>query len=211
MHRVLYDITRPVYVGVPVWPGDADFQLDWTRRIRDGASVNLSELRLSTHTGTHADAPFHAADDGSPVGELPLAPFVGDALLLGVEGWPKISADRLRPLLARQPCARLLYRTGCWTEPNRFPDRVPALEPAAVELLAERGVSLVGTDAPSVDPLDSKDLPAHHALRAAGMQNLESLLLDDVPPGRYTLIALPLRLLEAEASPIRAVLCAADE
>lgn len=211
MRRILYDITRPVHPGIPVWPGDADFELDWTLLKRDGAPVNLCQLRLSTHTGTHADAPFHYSDDGAPVGELPLTPFLGTAWVVGVEGWPEISADRLRPLLAQRPVERLLYRTGCWSDRYRFPQRVPPLEPAAVELLADHGLLLVGTDAPSVDALDSSELPAHHALRAAGIQNLESLLLDGVPDGRYTLAALPLRLMDADASPVRAVLCAPDE
>lgn len=201
----LYDISRPVRAGVPVWPGDAPFRVDWTLRRADGASVNLSALHLSAHTGTHADAPYHASDDGRRMGAVPLDAYLGPALVVDARGWPAISAERVEPLLEEHP-ERLLFRTGCWADPETFPERFPPIEPDAARRMAAAGVRLVGTDAPSVDAFDSTDLPTHNLLREAGIANLESLLLDEVPPGRYELIALPLRLEEADASPVRAVL-----
>jgi arylformamidase len=89
---------------------------------------------------------------------------------------------------------------------RRFPERIAPLDPALVRRLAEAGIRLVGTDAPSVDPLDSKTLEAHHACVAGRVAILENLVLTDVPAGEYTLVALPLRLVEADSSPVRAVL-----
>jgi arylformamidase len=201
----LYDISRPVHTGIPVWPGDAAYRVDWTLRREEGMSVNLSELHLSAHTGTHADGPFHVADEGVRIGAVPLEPYLGPALLVDARGWPTISAERVEPLLAERP-ERILFRTGCWTDPAVFPEQFPPIEPGAARRMAAAGVRLVGTDAPSIDPFDSKELPTHHIFREAGIANLESLWLEEAPPGRYELIALPLRFEEADSSPVRAVL-----
>src|SRR5690554_743097 len=117
----LHDITRPVRTGIPVWPGDAPYRVAWTLRRAEGASVNLSELRLSAHTGTHADAPYHAADSGARIGALALDAFLGPAVLVDARGWPSISAERVEPLLAEERPERILFRTGCWTDPDTFP------------------------------------------------------------------------------------------
>ncbi|MFN2383587.1 MAG: cyclase family protein, partial [Gemmatimonadota bacterium] len=100
---------------------------------------------------------------------------------------------------------RLLVRTGCdWR--GGFPPAFRGLAPdAAAWCVAERLV-LVGTDAPSVDPFDSTSLAAHRVLMAGGIAVLESLALEGVEAGPYELVALPLRLLGADASPVRAVL-----
>jgi arylformamidase len=202
----LIDITRPVRSGIAVWPGDAPFRMDWTMRVADGASVNLSELHLSAHTGTHADAPFHVADDGRRIGEIPLEAYIGEALVVDATGWTSIGLDRIERLLQEERPERVLFRTGCWHGSDEFPERFPPIEPDAARAMAAAGVRLVGTDAPSVDPFDSTELATHHVFRHAGIVNLENLLLDHVPPGRYELIALPLRLEEACGSPVRAVL-----
>lgn len=204
--RPLLDITRPVATGIPVWPGDAAYQCGWTMRRADGASVNVAELRLSPHTGTHADGLFHASDTGARIGAAPLDAYIGPAFVVDARGREWLDESLVRDALQADPAERLLFRTGCWTDPATFPQRFPAFHPDAAARLARAGVRLVGTDAPSVDPFDSKDLPAHNAFGAAGIAILENLLLDDVVPGRYELIALPLRLNEADASPVRAVL-----
>jgi arylformamidase len=101
---------------------------------------------------------------------------------------------------------RLLLKTGSVADRARFPEVFSALSPELARALGAAGALLVGLDTPSVDPFDSKDLAAHHALVAGGVVNLEGLVLDDVPPGLYELIALPLRLEGLDASPVRAVL-----
>ncbi|MGH3144388.1 MAG: arylformamidase, partial [Rubrobacter sp.] len=102
--------------------------------------------------------------------------------------------------------SRLLVKTGSWRDRAAFPESITYLRPDAAGLLGRRGITLVGVDVPSVDPLDSKDLPAHHALHANGVHILEGVVLDRVEPGDYTLVALPLPLRGADGSPVRAVL-----
>jgi arylformamidase len=101
---------------------------------------------------------------------------------------------------------RLLFRTGTDPDPNRWPGTFAAFAPETCRLAAERGAVLMGIDTPSVDPADSTTLEAHHALLAGGLHWLENLDLSGVTPGLYELSALPLRIVGACASPVRAVL-----
>lgn len=203
---MLIDITRPVQQGIPVWPGDAPFHCLWTLRQADGASVNLAELRLSAHTGTHADGPFHADSAGATIGAAPPDLYIGHATLVDAPPGKVIPERWVAELLSQQAVERLLVRTGCWADPQVFPEEFPVLEPAAAARLTAAGVMLFGTDAPSVDAFHSRDLPVHHRLGEGGVAILENLLLDDVNPGSYELIALPLRVMDADSSPVRAVL-----
>jgi arylformamidase len=203
--RRILDVTRPVDAGIPVWPGDAPCRVGWSLRLDEGGPVNTAHLSLSAHTGTHADGPYHVLEDGARIGAAPLEAYLGPARVVDARGRDEIDAGWLAGQLA-DGAERVLLRTGCWTDPAVFPRRFPAPTPEAATLLVSRGVRLVGTDAPSVDPFDSADLPAHRALLGGGVAILENLLLDDVSPGEYELIALPLRLAEADSSPVRAVL-----
>jgi arylformamidase len=200
----IVDVTRPVFPGMPVWPGDPPCRCGWSARLPDDG-VNAAELSFGAHTGTHVDGPLHVLEDGAPIGDLPLAAFVGPAHVVDADGGAEIGAEWLAAHLPAG-CERLLLRTRAWRDPRVFPARWPALTPAAARLLVDRGVRLVGTDAPSPDPPDAADLPVHHVLLHAGVPIIENLLLDHVPGGAYELIALPLRLIEADASPVRAVL-----
>jgi arylformamidase len=200
----IHDVTRPVFSGIPVWPGDAPCRVGWTDHIAEGGA-NVAELSLSVHTGTHADGPYHVLADGARIGEVPLDAFIGPARVVHVPEGAAISTDWLA---ARIPagCERLLLRTNAWADPRIFPERWAALTEDAARWLVGRGVRLVGTDAPSPEPADVHDLPVHRVLLGAGTAILENLMLDDVVEGEYELIALPLRLAEADASPVRAVL-----
>jgi len=203
--KVLYDITIPVREGRAVWPGDEAyrFRLGWA--MSEGASVNVGTVTMSVHTGTHADAPFHFDPSGVGAGELDLTPYIGRAVVVDVRGRKVVGQEALADVdLVDAP--RLLLKTDAWTDHDAFPESVPTLATDVPAYLAAYGVLLVGVDVPSVDAIDSKDLPIHHALDAAGIRILESLDLHLVPPGYYNLIALPLRLMGADGSPVRAIL-----
>lgn len=205
----LYDITHPLGNGTAAWPGDTVFRIKPAWQISQGASVNVSSITLSPHNGTHADAPYHYDETGLTMDEVPLDRYMGPARVIAMEGQAAVTEADLRALdLAG--VERLLIRTGSCPDPARFNPAFSYLEPEAVRYLAGRGIRLIGTDAHSVDPCESKDLPAHHACREAGILILENLNLVDVPDGDYELIALPLRLAGADASPIRAVLRSRD-
>jgi arylformamidase len=201
----LYDITPPIRPGIPVWPGDTEYAAELTWAIARGDSVNVSAVTTTPHLGAHADAPFHVAQGGATVADLPLEPFLGPCRVVAVPPEPLILPEHLPGVDLGDP-PRLLLKTGSVGDRSRFPERFSALSPELARALGAAGALLVGLDTPSVDPFDSKDLAAHHALVAGSVVNLEGLLLADVPPGLYELIALPLRLEGLDASPVRAVL-----
>lgn len=200
----IHDVTRPVFSGMPVWPGDSPCHCGWSATLADGVA-NVAELSLSVHTGTHADGPYHVLEDGARIGDVPLGAFIGSAHVFDVADAERIDGGWIAAHIPAG-CERLLLRTRAWVDPYVFPISWPALTPDAARQLVERGVRLVGTDAPSPDPVESKDLPVHRILLGAGVAIVENLLLDDVADGAYELIALPLRLAEADSSPVRAIL-----
>ena len=177
----IHDISQPVRPGIWVWPGDRPYESAWTSRLADGAFCNVGQVAMSCHTGTHMDAPFHFADQGGTAETIPLEACVGPAVV--------VSLDRLEGVRA----PRVLVRCG---------GGVPTV--AGIERLP--GVRLFGTDAPSVDAMDSKTLDVHHALWKRGAVILEGLDLSAVADGEYQLIALPLRLAGMDAAPVRAIL-----
>lgn len=198
------DISRALAAGHPNWPGDDPFTLDPRLQIARGDSVNTALLSTSTHTGTHVDAPYHYDANGARLGEVPLEVYVGRCRVLHVAGHALVPASVLDGV-GDLPERVLLY-TGQPARWTTFPEDFAALSPDLVRALAARGVRLVGTDAPSVDPLTSKTLDAHRAFRDAGMFIVEGLNLDGVMPGEYELVCLPLPLSEADGAPARAIL-----
>lgn len=173
--------------------------------MEDGSSVSVGMIRLSTHTATHVDAPLHYLRHGHAVDAYDLGIFVGPALV-----WEAPDVDLLRPehLESIPPSAdRLLVKTRHSFVPDEtWSDAFMAFHPDTIRALADRGIVLIGTDTPSYDPADSKNLPAHHALAACRIANLENLSLRSVAPGEYTLLALPMALAGMDAAPVRAVL-----
>ena len=200
----IYDISRPISGALAGWPGDTGYRFEMLCRLRDGATVNLGSLQMSPHTGTHIDAPYHFDDQGATVEQLGLGTYIGTASVVSVMERAVISRN---DIAARwQPAPRLLLRTGGWEDDTHFPDPIPVIASDVPEWLGANGVVLLGVDLPSVDPIDSKDLPNHHALGRAGIAILEGLDLRAVPDGLYELIALPLRLAGADGCPVRAIL-----
>ena len=206
---MLHDITRPLQTSLAPWPGDTAFDHRLTWRMDAGASVNVGAVTMGTHNGTHADAPFHFLPDGARIDALDPAIFLGPALVVDVAGagWTIRRGD-LGGASAhfQNGVTRLLLKTGAWPDDARFPARIPTLAPDVPAWLGGYGVRLLGLDVPSVDEIESRDLPVHHALAAAGVHILESLDLSAVPPGVYELIALPLKITGGDAAPVRAVL-----
>jgi arylformamidase len=205
---ILYDITRTVSPRIAVWPGDNRFQYDYAMRLDEGASVNLTTITLSPHTGSHADAYYHYEGDGDHPAKMPLDAYMGQATVVTVTRRDGPLTPMDFPVLANvEKVERLLIHSHVSYLPDdRFPSEFPYLSLSLIEWLAEKGTRLVGLDSPSVDAFDSKDLPCHHALRTHKMVNLETLCLKDVPDGEYELLALPLKLDEVCGSPVRAVL-----
>lgn len=203
--RLIYDISPPITPALRVWPGDVPPSREVQCDLRRGDPVTLSALRATVHLGAHADAPSHYDADGEGIGGRPLEAYLGPCQVLGVSvgRGELIRADHLAAPI-RAP--RVLFRTGTYPDPTAFPEDFAALDPELIDALAAAGARLVGIDTPSVDPFDSKDLPGHRACLRNDLAILEGLILGAVPDGLYELIALPLKLMDFDASPVRAIL-----
>jgi len=207
----LYDISRTIAPTLAVWPGDTPYAVEPVLRLDAGAPVNLTTLTLSAHTGSHADAPYHVTAAGAHPAALPLARYLGPAhvVTIGRRQGGIVPEDVAGHDLSG--LERLLIHTWVSGLPDdQWPDDFPYPTVELADWLAARGAVLLGLDCPSVDRVDSADLPVHHRLLAHGIANLETLRLAGVPDGVYELIALPLKLAGACGSPVRAVLRAWD-
>ena len=201
----LWDISPPVGPQSPVFPGDTAYQQTWSATLSADCPVNVATLTLSPHTGAHADAPLHYSASGAAVGALDLIPFLGICRVIHAIGCrPLVTWQHLAHALHGLP-RRVLVRTYA-RQPLGWDTALAAYAPDTVARLADAGVQLIGIDTASIDPADSKTLPSHQVIRQRGLRVLENLVLDDVPEGDYELIALPLKLVTADASPVRAVL-----
>jgi arylformamidase len=202
---MIYDITPPITSRLQVWPGDTPPAREVLLDIHRGANITLSTLRATVHLGAHADAPSHYAGTAAAIHERSLAFYLGPCQVVRVAAAPatRVTADMVaRPLQAE----RVLIATDTFPDPEHFNTDFAAMSPELVERLHEQGVKLIGIDTPSVDLFDSKDLPSHQMFLKHDMAVLEGLALHDVPEGVYELIALPLRLVGFDASPVRAIL-----
>jgi arylformamidase len=203
---VLIDISPALRVGMGVFPGDALFRTANIFTIGPGCPVNVAEIAMSTHCGAHADAPLHYDPDGASIDQLDLADFIGPSRVIDARGeGPLCGFDEISASLDGAP-PRLLFRLMDRLDPMVWPTGFRALAPDAVERLALLGVRLIGVDVPSIDPETSKELPSHMVCRAHDLRIIENLVLADVAPGDYELIALPLKLRGLDAAPLRAVL-----
>ena len=202
----IWDISPPVGTGSPVFPGDTPYQQQWAASIGPGCPVNVSTLTLSPHVGAHADAPLHYDPLGASIGALDLLPYLGPCRVIHcLDCGPLVQWQHIAHALQGAP-ARILVRTCRQMPAGHWDPQLSGYAPDTVERLADLGVTLIGIDSASIDPADSKTLDSHQVIRRRGLRVLENLLLDAVPQGDYELIALPLRLTEADASPVRAIL-----
>ncbi|TMW73544.1 cyclase family protein [Alteribacter natronophilus] len=200
----LIDITQPLEEGMNVWPGDTEFTHQPSMQISGGDSVNVAGITMSTHTGTHIDAPFHVDRNGRTIDELPLEYFTGEAIVVDLVGKKAINPEDLDSVDLKG-VKKVLFRTAAEESGHSY-HGFPEVSPDLAEKLKKAGVHLIGVDFPSVDPLESKELRTHHALNGAGIAILEGLHLYGVKPGFYELTAFPLRLRGGDGSPVRAVL-----
>ena len=201
----IFDITPRISPRMGVWPGDTAVSREVLLDQRAGATVTLSTLRATVHLGAHADAPNHYGVGAPAIEARSLDYYLGPCQVLHV---PTPRGTRMRPEQVTQSITtpRILIATGTFSDPENWNNDFAALSPELVDWLHRRGVRLIGLDTPSVDLMDSKDLPAHMRFLANDMAILEGLILRDVPQGEYELIALPLPLEGFDASPVRAIL-----
>jgi len=201
----LIDISPRISAKIAVWPGDVPFSRHVALDMKDGANLTLSSVKTTLHVGAHADGPNHYERHGVGIGERPLELYFGpcQVMTVAVNRGSRIGISDI-PGEIRTP--RLLLRTDTFPDPNHFNEDFASLSAELVEHLAAQGVRLVGIDTPSVDLFADKELESHTVIAQHDMAILEGLVLSHVSDGSYTLIALPLRIDEADASPVRAAL-----
>ncbi len=197
------DLTIPMHNGMTVWPGDPPFSMEPDARIAEGSEVNVSKLTLSTHTGTHVDAPWHFEDGGKKLDEIATDVFFGEAGLVEAMDADVVSAADLGPSLLP---SRLLVKTRNSKIPVNAPfrDDFVALDASAAQRCVDEGVRLVGVDYLSVEPLKHGGQSTHRILLQNDVLIVEGLLLHKLNPGRCQFVVAPLNLMDADGAPCRA-------
>ena len=202
----IWDISPPIHAASPVFPGDTAYQQHWVATLSPDCPVNVSTITLSPHIGAHADAPLHYDPAGATAGAVDLLPYLGPCRVIhALNCGALIEWHHIEQATGQLP-PRVLVRTYDRMPVDQWDANLAAYAPATVERLAALGVQLIGIDTASIDPADSKSLDSHQVIRRLNLRVLENLVLDDVPEGDYELIALPLKLMTADASPVRAIL-----
>jgi arylformamidase len=204
---VLYDVTRPLSLSMPVYPGDPAVEIAPVAQLAWGDAANVSRLVLTSHSGTHIDAPRHFFERGTTVDALDIHTLMGPARICDMPCSYHIDVDDVCAL-DLHGVSRVLFKTrnsALWERPGFQPDYI-ALTAAAAQALADRKVRLVGIDYLSVDGFDAPDFPVHRLLLGAGVIILEGLDLRHVPPGDYDMYALPLLLEAGDGAPARVIL-----
>jgi arylformamidase len=203
--KKIRDISPPIASDSALFPGDTAYSQRWTAEIGPGCPVNLSAITMSPHIGAHADAPLHYGPGAATIGEVGLDPYLGICRVIhAIDCGALVRPEHLAHAIDGLP-PRVLVRT-CAKAPTVWSPEFAAFAPETIAWLAGLGVKLVGIDSQSVDPADSKSLESHQLLLKHDLRVLENLVLDEVPAGDYELIALPLKLTMADASPVRAIL-----
>lgn len=206
MTRLIYDISQTNRLGIPVWPGDTAFSFSETWKIDDECPVNVGSVTMSTHTGTHTDAPLHYDENGLAMADVPLNAYIGPCVVIDATDCQGLIKPDDIAAMTPPTLERVIFKTYRRFPVNGWDSDFTAVHPDTVSFLADRGCQLIGLDSPSLDPEQSKTLDCHIRVRDLGFAVLEGLVLDDVEAGEYELIALPLKLAGADASPVRAIL-----
>ena len=207
---VIFDVTMPVSADLPVWPGDPDVVVAPVTRIDDGEIANVSQVTLSSHSGTHVDAPWHFVAGGARLDEIPPQRWIGPCIVIDVPDDVDVvepaHLERAMPMRTE----RLLMKTRNSRQwrPGKlfFERRYVALSADAAHWIAAQGVQLVGIDYLSIDPFDDETHAAHFTLLGRGIVIVEGLNLRAVEPGPYQLLCLPLRLTVGDGAPARVLL-----
>jgi len=204
--KAYYDISPVLSPRTAVFPGDTPFSRSVMMSFESGHHLALSSIQTTVHVGAHADSPGHYHADGAGIDERNPMLYVGAAQVIELSLPPgaRIEPAHLSGLRITAP--RVLFKTGSFPDPESWNGDFNSLSPGLVRHLHAQGVKLVGIDTPSVDPAEDAVLEAHQAIYECDLAILEGLVLDSVPAGQYTLIAPPIRMEGADASPVRALL-----
>ncbi len=203
-----FDISPEISALTAIFPGDTQFSRKINMSFEASDNLSLSDITTTVHIGAHTDAPSHYHISGDSIEKRKLHYYMGPCQIITVDtrGGERILPEDLLKLGIEIKCPRVLFKTNSFPDPNKWNNDFTSLSPELIKMLNEQDVILVGLDTPSVDPATDQELSSHKAIYASDMAILEGVVLKDVPDGRYNLIALPLKIKNADASPVRAIL-----
>ncbi|HEV8420703.1 MAG TPA: cyclase family protein [Actinomycetota bacterium] len=207
----MIDVSLPIGPDLLVWPGDPPVDVVPRLRLARGDPANVSELRMGTHTGTHVDPPNHFVEGSTGIDRVPLAVLMGRAIVVDARHLDRpIEPTDFDRLEIPQSQTRVLLRTAnsdLWRRPPApFPDRYACLTPETARMVVDRGIRLIGVDFLSVEQKGATGHPVHHILLENGVVIVEGLNLGEAEPGEYTLACLPLKIVDGDGGPARALL-----
>jgi arylformamidase len=203
--RQIFDISPPINNRLAVFPGDVPFEKRISLDFKNGNHLSLSSIQTTLHIGAHADAPSHYHQDGVSIDQCSLETYLGDCQVIDVTHCRgAVNPSDLSGVTISAP--RILFKSHSLRDLSVWQDEFTHLSVETIDWLSQKGVVLIGIDTPSMDHSNSKTLDAHQTFYKNRIAILEGLTLERVPSGRYQLIALPLKLEGAEASPVRAIL-----
>ncbi|PSR22964.1 MAG: cyclase [Sulfobacillus acidophilus] len=210
----MYDLSAPIAPGMVVWPGDPPFEAVRLSSTDAGDDATVHAIRLSTHAGTHLDAPLHFRTHGAGVDQVPLDHCIGPVDVVDLDHGTVITADDLARQIPERCAPRLLLRTrnsrlSLMDRPG-FDSSYVGLDLSAAQWLVDHEIRTVGIDYYSIEPYTT-DYAVHRLLLDRGIAILEGVRLIEVTPGSYLMLAAPLRLTGLDGSPVRLVLLTPDE
>ena len=205
------EVTWPIEPEMVTWPGQPQTERRRTSSIDEGKSSNVSTLTMSVHSGTHMDAPLHFYKDGADITAAPFEAMFGPVRVAEIVG-EVISSAQIKTYEARagelKPGERVFFKTGNsrrnWlTEP--FDEGYVAVAAEAASYLVERQIAVVGVDYLSVAPF-ADTYHTHRTLLGADVWVIEGLDLRNVTEGHFEMVAMPLKIVGSDASPLRVLL-----
>lgn len=206
---MIYDISLPIRSPMAVWPGDPNVQFEQVCSINAGDDCNVTRICMGLHTGTHVDAPRHYLSAGNSIDSLSLDSFIGPCQVVVIQSETVIRRSTLEPLVD-DDCRRLLIKTDNSLREltsGKFDESFVALDTSAAAFIVEKNVRLVGIDAYSIEPFHSESgNPVHHLLLENDVAILEGLDLSVVDAGKFELLAQPIKIVDADGAPCRALL-----
>ncbi len=202
----IIDISPLISEAIAVFPGDTPFTRNWLLDYPKGSTFSLSTINTTVHLGAHTDAPYHYVPEGDTIDKADLSTYLGSCQVIDVRGARGRAIMPEDFAVADCNAARILFRTDSYPDADTWNNDFSYFAPETIEVLAQQGVKLVGIDTPSVDKWDAKELSCHKAIQKHRLRILEGIVLSNVIPGNYTLVALPLPIAGGDASPVRAVL-----
>ena len=201
----IFDISPEISPNIAIFPGDTQFSRSELMSTKKGEHLTLSSINTTVHLGAHTDAPNHYHQDGCDIASRELDYYIGECQVVEIQ-IPRNNRILPSDIKTEITAPRVLFKTSSFPDPNKWNNDFNALSSELVEFLAQKSVKLIGIDTPSVDLADDKELEAHLAIYKNDMAILEGIILSDVKPGNYKLIAPPLKIKDADASPVRAIL-----